>query len=156
MLLGLIAGNWLRSGLPVKSKIGRLAVAGLVCLALGSVMDALGLCPLVKRIWTPTWTLFSGGACFLFMAGFYAINDAGGWKAWSFPLAVIGMNSIAAYCLAHLVEGFVVSSLKTHLGPNVFAFAGDTFAPMAQGAAVLLALWLILCWMYRRKLFLRI
>ncbi len=156
MLLGLIAGGWLRSEWPNRAKLRRLVLAGLLGLALGGAVHGLGLCPLVKRIWTPTWTLLSGGACFLFLAGFYAVIDARGWKAWSFPLVVIGMNSIAAYCMAHLIDGFIVSSLKTHLGQNIFAWAGDTLASMAQGAAVLLAFWLILFWMYRRKLFLRI
>src|SRR6185436_20580648 len=134
----------------------RLLLASAVCLALGTALHLLGVCPLVKRIWTPTWTIFSGGLCFLFMAAFYGVIDASGWKAWSFPLAVIGMNSIAAYCIAHLWDGFITSSFKTHLGPNVFKLFGDTFAPMAQGAAVLLVFWLILFWMYRKKLFLRI
>jgi len=156
MLLGLIAGNWLKRDLPHKTKLKRLLLASAVCLALGTALHLLGVCPLVKRIWTPTWILFSGGLCFLFMAGFYGIIDMRGWKAWSFPLVVIGMNSIAAYSIAHLWEGFVTSSFKTHLGPNAFKLFGDTFAPMAQGTAVLLVFWLILFWMYRRKLFLRI
>jgi predicted acyltransferase len=156
MLLGLIAGGWLKSDLPHKTKLKRLLLASAICLALGTALHLLGVCPLVKRIWTPTWTLFSGGLCFLFMAGFYAVIDAHGWKGWSFPLVVIGMNSIAAYCIAHLWDGFISSSFKTHLGPNFFKMFGDTFAPMAQGAAVLLVFWLILFWMYRRKLFLRI
>ena len=156
MLLGLIAGGWLRGERPDKTKLGCLVVAGLLCLALGSAADGLGLCPLVKRIWTPSWTLFSGGICFLFMAGFYAVIDVGGWRGWSFPFIVIGMNSIAAYCLAHLTESFIVGSLKTHFGPNIFSVAGEIFAPMVQGAVVLLAYWLILFWMYRRKVFLRI
>jgi len=156
MLLGLIAGNWLKSDLPHKTKLKRLLLSSAVCLALGTALHLLGVCPLVKRIWTPTWTLFSGGLCFLFMAGFYAVIDARGWKAWSFPLVVIGMNSIAAYCIAHLWDGFITSSFKTHLGPDFFKLFGDTFAPMMQGAAVLLVFWLILFWMYRRKLFLKI
>ncbi|MEI2679237.1 MAG: hypothetical protein V9G29_16095 [Burkholderiaceae bacterium] len=69
------------------------------------------------------------------MAGFYAVVDARGWKGWSFPLVVIGMNSIAAYCIAHLWDGFIASSFKTHLGPNAFKLFGDTFAPMLQGSA---------------------
>jgi len=156
MLLGLIAGGWLKSDLPHKTKLKRLLLASAICLALGTALHLLGVCPLVKRIWTPTWTLFSGGLCFLFMAGFYAVIDAQGWKRWSFPLVVIGMNSIAAYCIAHLWDGFITSSLKTHLGQNFPKLFGDTFAPMIQGAAVLLVLWLILFWMYRRKLFLKI
>jgi predicted acyltransferase len=156
MLLGLIAGGWLRGELPHQTKLKRLLVASAICLALGTALHLLGVCPLVKRIWTPTWTLFSGGLCFLFMAGFYGVIDARGWKVWSFPLVVIGMNSIAAYCIAHLWDGFIAASFKTHLGPNFFKMFGETFTPMAQGAAVLLVFWLILFWMYRRNLFLRI
>ena len=35
----------------------------------------LGVCPVVKRIWTPSWVLFSGGWCFLLLAAFYAVVD---------------------------------------------------------------------------------
>jgi predicted acyltransferase len=66
------------------------------------------------------------------------------------------MNSIAAYCLAHLIESFVLSSFKTHLPTDAFKVFGDGLAPLVQGAALLFVLWLILFWMYRRKLFLRI
>jgi heparan-alpha-glucosaminide N-acetyltransferase len=156
MILGLIAGGWLRSELSPAKKVRRLALAGFACIALGGAIHILGLCPVVKRIWTPSWTLFSGGICFLFMAGFYAVIDVRGWRGWSFPLIVIGMNSIAAYCMAHLIDGFIANALRTHLGPDAFKILGDTFAPMVQGAAVLLVLWLVLFWMYRRKLFLRI
>ena len=88
---------------------------------------------------------------------FYAVIDWRGWDRWAFPLVVIGMNSIAAYCIAHLVvEEFTVSSFKTHLGANVFQIAGETYAPFLQGLVVLTVYWLILFWMYRRSLFLRI
>jgi predicted acyltransferase len=90
------------------------------------------------------------------LAAFYAVIDWRGRQRWAFPLLVIGMNSIAAYCLAHLIEGFIVESFKTHLGQNVFNSAGETFAPLLQGGAVLLVYWLILFWMHRRRLFLRI
>jgi heparan-alpha-glucosaminide N-acetyltransferase len=156
MVLGLIAGGWLRGNLSAQMRMKRLILAGVACLVLGAAVHWLGLCPLVKRIWTPSWTLFSGGLCFLFMAAFHGVIDLRGWKAWSFPLVVIGMNSIAAYCLAHLIDAFIANSLKTHLGPEVFKLFGNTFAPMVQGTAILLVLWLILYWMYRRKLFLKI
>ena len=110
----------------------------------------------MKRIWTPSWTLYSGGWCFLLLAGFYAIIDIIGLKFWAFPLVVIGMNSIAAYCIAHLFEAFVLKNLETHLGQNVFRILGDACEPFLHGAAVLLVLWSMLYWMYRRKIFLRI
>lgn len=156
MILGLIAGGWMRGPLAPKAKLQRLVLAGAICVGVGTLLHFAGICPLVKRIWTPSWTLFSGGLCFLFLAAFYALIDLRGSKWWAFPLLVIGMNSIAAYCLSHLIDGFIASSLKTHLGQDFFKRFGDTFATMAQGAVVLLVLWLILFWMYRRKLFLRI
>ena len=156
MLLGLIAGGWLRSEPEPKPAVRRLVLAGGACLALGLALHGLGICPLVKRIWTPTWVLFSGGWCFLLLAGFYAVLDGWGRQRWAFPLIVIGMNSIAAYLIAHLFEGFIAGSFKTHLGPEVFHRFGETFAPLFQGAVVLLVYWLILFWMYRRRLFLKV
>ncbi len=122
----------------------------------------------MKRIWTPSWVLYSGGWCFLLLAGFYAVIDGRGRNGVparapfraavaAFPLVVIGMNSIAAYVIAHLfVEEFTVSSVKTHFGEGFFQRVGETYAPLFQGAVVLLVYWLILYWLYRRKLFLRI
>lgn len=156
MILGLIAGGWLKSGRPPSRIMLEMLVAGAVGLALGMALNALGICPNVKRIWTPTWTIFSGGWCFLLMAAFYAVLDWGGWKQWAFPLIVIGMNSIAAYCMAHLFEDFIESNFETHFGADFFRIFGTQYEPLVRGAVVLAAYWLILFWMYRRKLFLRI
>jgi predicted acyltransferase len=156
MVLGLIAGGVLRRDRPSWFKVLWMTVASVISLAAGWAMGYLEICPIVKRIWTPSWVLFSGGLCFLYLAGFYAIIDALGWGGWAFPLRVIGMNSIAAYVMAQLIERFIADSLKTHLGAETFKLFGSAYAPFVQGAAVLLVMWLILFWMYRRKLFLRI
>jgi len=156
MILGLIAGNWLRGELSVKQKVRRFLLAGAVGLVTGLALHALGVCPLVKRIWTPTWTLFSGGWCFLLLAGFYGAVDLWGFKKLAFPLTVIGMNSIAAYCFDHWIHGFVSNALKACFGVEWPKFFGDTFVPLTNGTAVLVSFWLILYWMYRQKIFIRV
>ena len=156
MILGLLAGGVLRSERAPQTKVKWLLVAGVIGLASGWLLNAAGVCPNVKRIWTPGWVLFSGGWCFVLLAAFYTIIDLGQWQAWAFPLTVIGLNSIGAYCMAHLFDGFIMKSLKTNLGQGFFKFAGAAYEPFLHGAATLLVLWLILFWMYRRKLFLRI
>ncbi len=156
MVLGLIAGGVVRSGRAPWAKVKWLAVAGAVSLMAGAALGWLGICPVVKRIWTPGWTLFSGGWCLLLMAGFYLVIDLRGRKRWSFPLAVVGMNSIAAYCLALLSGNFISQSLWTHLGANVFSVFGRAYEPLVHGALIVLVMWLLLYWMYRRKIFLRI
>jgi len=155
MILGLIAGRWLRAGAP-KIPFRRLLLAGAGGIAAGLLLHWTGICPVVKRIWTPSWTLFSGGICFLTLAAFAWIIEEKGCRKWAYPLVVIGMNSIAAYLIAHLLPEFLISSFDIHLGPHVFAFAGRGLEPLMQGCGMLLVYWLILYWMYRKKLFLRI
>jgi predicted acyltransferase len=156
MVLGLLGGGVLRRAATGWGKVLWLCTAGAIGLAAGWGLGELGICPVVKRIWTPSWVLFSGGWCFLFLAGFYAVLDLLGVRFWAFPLRVIGMNSIAAYCMAGLWESFIARNLTIHLGKNAFEVIGHPYEPLLHGAAVLLVLWLILYWMYRRKLFLRI
>jgi predicted acyltransferase len=156
MLLGLIAGGWLRSEASPWTKAGQFVVAGLIGLTMGLALHYSGICPSVKRIWTPAWTVYSGGWCFLLLAAFYVVMDIGGRQAWAFPFKVIGMNSIAAYCIAHLFEDFIAAALGRHLGSSIFAIFGDVYQPVLLGLAVLLIDWLILFWMYRRKFFLKI
>ncbi len=156
MILGLIAGNVFRSKRDPLSKVKWFVIAGLIGLISGWLIGSLGVCPVVKRIWTPSWVLFSGGWCFLLTAGFYTLIDVKGMKRWAFPLVVIGMNSIAAYCIAELLHGFTSATLKTHLGQNSFKVFGEAYEPLLVGGCVLIVYWVVLFWMYRRKIFLRI
>lgn len=155
MILGLIAGRWLREASP-RIPMKRLLIAGVAGIGIGLLFHFTHICPVVKRIWTPSWTLFSGGACFLLLAGFSWLIDVKGNTKWAFPLVVIGMNSIVAYLLPHLVEGFVIDSFRIHLGPQFFQFLGTGLEPFLQGIAVLLVFWAVLFWMYRRKIFVKI
>ena len=154
MILGLAAGQWMRSGRAALMR--RLMAAGGIGIAAGLLLHFAGVCPIVKRIWTPSWTLFSGGLCFLFLAAFYWATEVKLWRRWAFPLIVIGTNSIAAYLMAHLWERFFVDTFRIHLGAHFFAFLGAPYEPFLRGLTVLAAYWLVLWWMYRRKLFLKI
>jgi len=128
MILGLAAGRWLRAAAP-KIPFKKMFVAAAICLAAGLLLHFAGICPIVKRIWTPAWTLFSGGVCFLFVSAFSFVIDVKGYRKWAFPLIVIGMNSIAAYLIADMVGSYIHRSFQIHIGPNFFRFAGDGWAP---------------------------
>ena len=156
MLLGLITGETLRSEQADAAKLRWLIVGGVLALVLGWSIGAAGICPIVKRIWTPSWVLFSGGWCLLLMAFFYGVVDMCKLRAWTFPLIVVGLNSIAAYCIAHLFDKFIPEALKTHLGRSTFAALGKAYEPLLLGSSTLLVMWLILLWMHQRKIFLRL
>ena len=152
MLLGLLAGCWLRAGLP----LNRFLLFGAASIALGTLLHLTGICPVVKRIWTPAWVLFSGGLCLWLLTGFYFVIDVAGRRRWAFPLIVVGMNSIAIYCLVHLIDRFIVSSFYIHFGHGPFRVFGLAFEPLLVGLATLTVFYTILWWMYRRELFIRI
>jgi heparan-alpha-glucosaminide N-acetyltransferase len=155
MLLGLAAGSWLIAS-PSQIPFRRFLIAGTSLVVGGILLHALGINPIVKRIWTPAWTLFSGGLCFYLLAVFSWLIDLRGHRRLAFPLVVIGMNSIAAYLIAHLWEDFVESSLHTHLGDRVLSLLGAGLEPLVLGGLTLLIYWYALYWMYRQKIFLRI
>ena len=155
MVLGVIGGRWFVESTP-KIPLRKFVVAGAALIALGLLFHFTGICPIVKRIWTPSWTLFSGGVCFLFLTAFSWLIDVRGWRRIMFPLVVVGMNSIAAYVIAHICEDFIQNSFRIHLGMRVLNAFGTALEPLFLGALTLMTYWLILHWMYRRRIYLRI
>lgn len=155
MLLGLMTGEWLKGDKSKEQKLRGLVIAGVALTIAGLIFQWAGICPIVKRVWTSAYTLYSGGLVILILAGFYALIDWKGWKRWAFPLIVIGMNSIAIYVMSWTMGSFLRSALSTNAG-TLIAKAGPVFAPTVQGFLVVVIFWIILLWMYRRKIFLKI
>src|SRR5205085_387787 len=108
---------------------------------LGEVLHQTGVCPIVKRIWTPSWAIYSTGWTCLILAAFYGVVDLLGYQRWTFPLVVVGMNSIAMYCLAELIPGWLVKTFHTHVSPDVLNVFGSNYEPLLRQSAVLLMLW---------------
>jgi heparan-alpha-glucosaminide N-acetyltransferase len=154
MLLGLIAGSWLGPSLTLGSRTVRFLVAIILCLGVAWLVSYMGYCPIVKRIWTPSWVLWSGGISLAFLYVFHLICDVGGFKAWAFPLTVIGANSIAAYVMSFATVPFLRSRIDSWFG---FLWKNsEIYAPHILGLIVLCVIWLILYWMHRRKIYLRL
>ncbi|MEJ7691522.1 hypothetical protein [Daejeonella sp.] len=155
MILGLLAGSILASSMADRKKMKVFIIAGTSLIAFGVLLHLIGVNPVVKRIWTPAWTIFSGGICFLFLSFFFGVIDIFNKKKWSFFLMVIGMNSIAAYLIADGSVKSVIESLLKHLGQN-FDKGFGPYATLISGSLVLLIEWLILYWMYKRRIFIKI
>jgi predicted acyltransferase len=156
MLLGVWVGEWLRTGRSIREKLTGLIAAGIALALAGLALQWLHVVPIVKRIWTSSYTLYSGGLVILMLAALYWAMELKGWKRWAFPLIVIGANSIAAYVMSWTLEHFVSSALVRHLGAGVFQVFGAPFEPVLRGLGVLIVFWFVLLWMYRRRIFLKI
>lgn len=157
MILGLFAGKVLKEHSAQKDKLKSFVIMAVSLILTGVILHFTGINPIVKRIWTPAWTIFSGGICFLFLAFFYGVVDVWQKRKWSFFLLVIGANSIAAYVIADGgVRSFLADSLYIHLGPAYDQVFGAPYATLVKGIIVLFLIWLILYWMYRKKIFIKI
>ena len=162
MLLGVVCGALMLSSMASWKKLGVLLVGGLICMALG-LLAAETVCPIVKRIWTPSWALFSGAYVMWMLAGFYFLFDVLPLKWLAFPLTVVGMNSIAVYMMGQLTRGWTQRHVvQTHLdGVLTSAFGtealgAEMYGPIIYTSAAAAVFWLVTFWMYRRKIFVRV
>jgi predicted acyltransferase len=162
MAFGVMTGTFLRSSRSLPEKFNGLVIAGIGCLMFGMVVDGhiwpivdwqWSIAPIVKRIWSPSWAVFSTGWTLLMLAGFLWAIDMKGLKRWAFPFVVVGMNSVAMYVMAGLIKGWAVDTIQTHLGQDLF---DATYGPIYKSLTGVGLLWLICFWMYRRKIFIRI
>ena len=152
MILGLMAGENLRSSKTSGEKLKWLLKAGAICLVLALVTGTT-ICPVIKKLWTPSWAFYSGAVVLWTFALFYWFIDIKGHKTWTFPLVVVGMNSIAIYVAYQLTAGWIRSVGKTWLGNELFT---GTYGALAQSLLVLGVLWTFCWWLYHRKVFIRI
>jgi len=156
MILGLISGRLLQSDRSSWSKLRWLVIAGALGLAGGWALSLTGLCPLVKAIWTPSWVLFSGGWCFLFLSSSFLLVDWWGYARLAFPFTVIGMNAIAAYLLGQIYPNVAFNALRRLVGRTPFTFLGDSYEPLIYGGVIVAGYWIVLYILYRRRIFLRL
>lgn len=145
VMSGVFVGEILLLSRNPKKAWLRLVVLGAAMLAGAGLLAWAGI-PVVKRIWTPSMVLLSGGISVLLLALFFYIMDMRGWKRWAFPLRVMGMNAIAAYFIG---EYFNFSGLTGRIlyGFRQWLSEGEYSMLLAAGNALLLY-WII--WMLWR------
>ena len=150
IMLGVFAGNILQSEKDALKKCWTLTLIGVCCIVAGKIWGIWF--PIIHHIWTSSLVLYSAGLCFLLLTLFYLIIDVWGFKKWSFPFIVIGMNAIAVYIATHLFDfgrigNIFVGGLARFMG--VWGVFLEAFAALA-------VVWLILYYMYLKKTFLKV
>jgi predicted acyltransferase len=150
-LFGAWTGALLRTQRAATEKAKILAVAGVAGLAGGKAFSLFN--PMIKRLWTPSFTLYSAGWVLLMMLLFVLMIDVWGCKRCAFPLAVVGMNSLLVYSLAAGLGAWIDRSLGVSTGQ--FRHESPTF--LVAGSCTFLCLVWFLCYtLYRRKICVKI
>jgi len=128
-----------------------------VLLVTGAVLTLAGKAaalfqPMIKRLYTPSYVLFSAGLCFLLMALSYLLIDQLKLTRWTSFFIIIGSNSIFAYVLGELYgfDGFAgvfLQGLQLYLGK---------WYGLVLSITAYAVFWLILWHLYKQKIFIKV
>jgi predicted acyltransferase len=165
-LLGVLAGLCLGTSWSAERKAAVLAACGAVAVVVGL---AWGLVfPINKPIWTSSYAIFTAGAASLLLAACYWLIDIRGWRRWTTPFVILGVNAITLFVASGLlvktlalirVAGADGREIAVSRWAYLHGFA-PFFAPknasLLYAVANLAVLFALLSWMYRRRLFLRV
>ncbi len=165
-LIGVLAGYWIRSNRTQNEKVVGLFVAGNIGLVLGIIWGQVF--PINKSLWTSSYVIFTAGMACHFLAMCYYLIDVKGYRWWTKPFIVFGMNAIAAFFIASVgarslnlikVAGPAGApiALKTYIFSNFYA---PHFSPLNASLAYAITYDLVLLgilWlMYRRRIFIKL
>ena len=150
MLMGTLAGSVMKNGSNRNRNALTLLIAGVACIAI-SLLWNLQM-PIIKKIWTCSMTLYSGGWCLLLMALFYYVIDCKGYSNGLNWLKVYGMNSITAY-----VSGMIIDfkCIVHSVSYGFEQFMGEYYQVWLCFGNYLI-LFFILYLLYKRGIFLRV
>lgn len=109
--------------------------------------------PFIKQLCTASFVLYSLAWVLFMLIGFYVIVEVLGYRKWCFPLLVVGMNSIFIYFVSEVLHEWLDRAV------GVFTFHYSIIgklAPVAQATTVLLVMWYLCYWLYKRRIFLKL
>jgi len=153
-MLGMFTGEFVR--LPEEEVSGNrktLAMLGAAAALLGIGLLWSKVLPLNKKLWTSTFVLVVGAFSIAAYAVIYYIVEVKGYRKWTFPFCIVGLNSITIYLLQQIVPFQSIS--------NFFLGGAAKLLPGGWGAVLLAAGYLAACWLllyflYKKKVFLKI
>ena len=164
LLIGVLAGDWLQTNRTPQKKALVLAIAG-GCLILTGLVLSPSM-PLIKKIWTSTFAIYSGGVALLTFSVFYFILDIKRWTRWSTPLLIFGTNAILAFALSniittltdriHITTAGATLTIHQWLNQILAASLAPIHASLVYAVAVVLFNLALIYPLYRRRIFLRL
>ena len=151
VLFGVWAGMLMRENKTHGERMKILGTFAAASFALG--MALAPWIPMVKRLWLGSFTFVS--TCWVLvalMACYWAI-EMKGWKSWTLPAVVVGMNCIFIYSFSQVLRGWLVRGIGRLTGN--FDWIGSA-GPVALNVVALAAMWYLCWWLYQRRIFFKL
>jgi predicted acyltransferase len=144
-LFGVVAGELIRRGEPRK-----LAALGGVLLTAGLALSPW--IPIIKKIWTASFALTSGGITVLVLLLFWWLFEE---RRWSVPvLGLVGANSIFIYLFHEILGPWLTQTAKVFTGWGTSYWPAPLLA-FNDLVVVIFQIW-VCVWLYRRQIFFKL
>ncbi len=165
-LIGILTGLWLRTGKAIATKTAGLAGAAAACLALGYLWSLEF--PLNKNMWTSSFVLVAAGYSLVLLAlAYWAVEQKGWRKGWTWVWLVFGSNAIAAYMFSELLPSalgniwFTADGRRTELIAWIFLHSFERIPSPGWAAFAYSVTFTAVCFipvwiLYRKKIFLKV
>jgi predicted acyltransferase len=166
VLLGLLAGEWVRSSRSGNAKTSGLLAAGLLLTLAGHAWN--GSFPINKNLWTSSFVLWTGGLGAYLFGLTYWVVDVRGHRAWARPFVVYGRNAIAVYVAAEFLaealwsvkwtgpDGAVLSLHERIFQSLLASWLPPHEASFLWALAAVFLMYLLALWMDRRGIYLKV
>ena len=151
-MLGVFCGYILQSGVSQMKKLRNFLIFGVLLIVLALILDNWH--PIIKKLWTSSFVLFSGGICVLLLGVFYLIIDIWNVRKGTKWMIIIGSNAIFVYVVSH-VFGDQLRAMAGVLINGLKPFIGNWYETLSYTGGVLI-LFAALRYMYKNKIFIKI
>jgi len=154
-LIGVFLGTFLKvkdKEFSTNKKLLLMIVSAVVLMGVGILWNYDF--PINKRLWSSSFVCYVGGFSILLFAFFYLVIDVMGFHKWAFPLILIGSNSILIY-MAY--EGLVnFEHTAEFVFGGIIEYLPFLWQPVFTAASVTVVQLILLYFLYKRKLFLKV
>jgi predicted acyltransferase len=165
-LIGVLAGQHLKSNATPRTKTVNLLFFGSISLIIGSLWDFWF--PINKNLWTSSYVAFTGGIALILLATCFFIIDAKGYTTWTKPFTMLGLNSIFIYVLSEIVNLILIytsipiaENISLPLKSLIFERLFASWAGLLHGSFIYALTYLAFCWtvaaiLYRKRIFVKV
>jgi len=152
IIFGMMAGRLVGGGKSKGEVMKLLGTAGIAGIVLGLALSPL--VPIIKRIWTASFTLYSAGYIIIGLLVVYWLVEVRKWTRWTFIPVVVGMNSIFAYIIFMMARGSVEDAVMVFIRPLVTSLG--PWGEVLHSLLSLAVIWYVLYFFYKRKVFIKV
>ena len=165
VLIGFLVGTMIKTTNDHEDNAQRMAVLGSLLIIIGWLWGFIF--PINKQIWTSSYVLYTGGIAIILLAGLVWLVDIKKINWWTKPFVILGSNAIFLYALSSIwvkillkitfeFEGKMISGYSYFYKTIFQPLAGNINGSLLFSFFHVLIFLLILTWMFRKKIYIKI